>query len=199
MNQYLEDWSKELDDLEVQISLGEDEIVAAYEKQKAAFFEFINESKSKIGEISSDERVQKLKGKLESLQVQLALGKAESMEAYHEQKEKLDSAIDEAKEEYQEFMASLGEKKQSLSGNLSGKFEQFRTKLDMFHVQFALGSEEAKEELKEKQQEISASMAAFRKKIEEKKEEAEESWEEFTEDVAEAFGEFKNSVKNFFS
>lgn len=199
MNQFLEDWSKELDDLEVQISLGEEEIVAAYEKQKAAFTEFVNESKAKISDLASNEHVQKLRGKFEALQVQLALGKAESLEAYEEQKNRLGEAIQETKEEYETYMSSLGDKKEELSGNLSGKLEQFKTKMDLFHLQFALGTAEAKDELKEKQQELAATLATIRTKIEEKKEAAEETWEEFTEEVSEAFDEFKGVMKKFFS
>ncbi|MEZ4773868.1 MAG: hypothetical protein R3D00_11855 [Bacteroidia bacterium] len=199
MNQFLEDWSKELDDLELQISLGEEEIVAAYEKQKAAFTEFVNESKAKISEMASNDHVQKLRGKLEALQVQLALGKAESLEAYEEQKKRLTESIQEAKDEYETYMSSLGDKKQELSGNLSGKLEQFKTKMDLFHLQFALGKADAKEELKEKQEELTATLATIRAKIDEKKEAAEETWDEFTDEVSEAFDQFKGAMKKFFS
>ncbi|MDX2245287.1 MAG: hypothetical protein SF052_00810 [Bacteroidia bacterium] len=199
MNQFLEDWNKELDDLEVQISLGKDEVAEAFEKQKAAFTEFVNESKNKISALASAETAQKLKGKLESLQVQLALGKAETREAYEEQKNNLEEAIREAKEEYEEFMSSFGEKKQELSGDLSAQFEKFRTKMDLFRLQFALGTADAKDDLQEKKKELQETLSSLRAKIEVKKETAEETWEEFSEEVSETYDYFKDAVKKLFS
>ena len=63
-------------------SLGEEEIVDAFENQKAKLSGFIDTSREKVNAMAESEQATRLKTKLEELQVQLALGKAETRDAY---------------------------------------------------------------------------------------------------------------------
>lgn len=197
MDNYLADWNEKLKEIEFHISLGEEEIVDAFENQKAKLFGFIDASREKVNELAGSEQATRLKTKLEELQVQLALGKAETRDAYEEQKKKLEKAVHEAKTEFDS--ATSDENMQKLSSDINSQFEKFRTSLDVFKLQFALGSADAREELSEKKEEIKHKIAELRVKADKKADEADEVIEEVAEELAEAYQHVKASLKKLFS
>lgn len=196
MNQYLEDWMQELDELEVQVDLGIEDIGDAFEKQKSALLESVEHLQEQVKEHTGAD---KLRTKLDELRVQLALGKADSQDAYEAQKEKLEGTLSDMKATLHQFTEDADEKFTSLSDRLKQRATQFETKMDLFKVQYALGKAEAKEEWEEKQKEVREKLHHVRTRIDSNKEKAEDHWDEFSEEISEAFGHFKKAVKGLFS
>ena len=203
MNEFLKKWNDELDDLEVDISLGEDEVIDTFEKHKSSMREYLTGLAGSIDEKVQDldvkDKANSVKAKLEELQVQLALGRAETRDAYEEQKKNLEQKMQEAKAEYENLKDQGGEKYQHLAGDFGHQVEKFKTRMDVFRLHFALGAADAKDELSEKKEELKGKLAEMKKKIEASKEGAEDKWEDFSDELSESFSHFKGAIKGLFS
>ena len=81
----------ELEDFQLQLSLGKAEAGEKVDEVKAKFKSIIQEAKLKV--IAGDEKLQPVKGKLENLELQLALGKAEAKDVFEEQKKNISHTI----------------------------------------------------------------------------------------------------------
>ncbi|MFK7925304.1 MAG: hypothetical protein AB8H47_25335 [Bacteroidia bacterium] len=195
MNKFMEKWMGELDELEVQVDLGMDELSAAFEKQKANMAEIVDDVQEKIKDKPS---AASLRTKLDELRLQLALGKAESKDAYEAQKDKLEDALKHTHTALGEWSDEADEKLSGLSSTLKEKATQFETKMDLFKVQYALGKAEAKEEWEEKKSEIRDHIMGIRKKADEGKDKTEDKWDEFSDEMSEAFSHVKKAWKNIF-
>ena len=206
MDSNLEKWTKELDDLDVQISLGEEEYVEAFEEQKSRFLGWINEANASIqGQAEKygvDEKLNAVKAKFEELQLQLALGKAESKEAFEEQRKKIENTLQNCNQAFDEYKSQAGEKAGDLGEGFQQQLENFRTKLDVYRLHFALGSADAQDELAEKKKELKSRVLEMREKAEKKGEETvgemEEKWDGVKEELSEAYDHFKGALKRLF-
>ena len=87
MNRFLKNFDRELDELEVQISLGEKELEDAFEKGKTNFKSFVDEASKTVEGLGNTEAATNLRTKLDELRVQLALGRAEGKDAFEAQKD----------------------------------------------------------------------------------------------------------------
>lgn len=207
MNPNLDKSTEELDDLDIQISLGEEEYVDAFEEQKTKFLAWAKSSAAAINEqvekYGVNEKADSLKAKFEELQVQLALGKAESKDAFEGQREKLESSMADCTKAFDEYRESAGDKATEMGNKFQGQIEKFQTKLDVFRMHFALGSADAQDEWKEKKKELQAKVAELKAKAtksgEEASEEAGEKWEEVKAEAAEAYENVKSTLKRFFT
>ena len=101
INSSLEKAKQEIEELSVQFSLGKAEAADKFESVKKDFLSKVNEWKIKGEQFKSsgEEKSHTLKAKLEELQVQLALGKAEAKELFHEQKKKIMQSISDLESE----------------------------------------------------------------------------------------------------
>lgn len=89
-----------LEEFQVQESLGEAELNDKWEEIKKDTLHKYAEIKAKIkGVIKEDkEEFTNIKSKLEHLEVQLALGKAETKDKIHEQKKEIKTALNDLKQ-----------------------------------------------------------------------------------------------------
>ena len=199
MDKYLEKWSEKIEDIEVQLDLGEEEAIEAFEKQKGRLKEFIDKSKASLENLGLDEKATKLKADLEQLQLQLALGKAESKDAFEAQKEKLEQALHSASEKFQEIRGSADDTYDEVVHNLEDATSSFQTRMDLMRLQMALGKAEAREAFEEKKAELRQKLAEVKIKVEEREKIGEEKWNEFTDEIGEAYSHFKGALKGLFS
>lgn len=199
MDKHFEKLTEELDDIEIQLDLGEEEAIEAFEKQKGKFGELIAKAKSSLESLGLDEKADKLKGDLEHLQMQLTLGKADSKDAFEVQKEKLEHALHSAKDKFQEIKSSTDTTYDEVVHGLEGAATNFQTRMDLMRLQMALGKAEARDALEEKKNELRQKLAEVRGKVIEGEKSGEEKWEAFSEEVGEAYEQFKGALKGLFS
>jgi ribosomal protein L29 len=97
----LENAKKEIEELSLQFNLGKAEASDKFESVKKDFHAKVNEWKLMGEQLKpvGKEKLQELKTKLEELQVQLALGKAEAKELFQEQKKKIMQSITDLESE----------------------------------------------------------------------------------------------------
>ncbi len=192
--------NNELEDLREQLEADSEEVTnERLESHKSLFASFIDGSKEKLDSLLSGETATKVRQSLEELQVQLALGKAESREAFEEQKHKVDAALQDAEHGYEALKDDAGEEFNEWSKEFSSWKDKLQTRMDIARLQFALGTSEAKEELEEKRNDLSQRISSIKNQLDELEDEGEEKWESFSKEVGESFNHFKAAVKGLFS
>lgn len=204
LQQRLNEAKGDLEHLQVQLTLGKAEAVDAFEEQKAELSNKLDEVKGTLEEISQlgEERSKPMIGKLEDLQVQLALGKAESLKVYKEQEQRLNKAIYDFKQEaihtLDEAEAKGAKQVTEAVDLLNEKTTEFRTKMDIFRVQLALGEAEAKEEWGKVSEEFGKSASSLVQKLEAQIKDAEGKATHAGEVAIERFYDLKNTFMGLF-
>lgn len=103
---FLKNATTKLEELQLQTNLGKAEIADKVDELKKEGQERLNEIKLGFKTIAkkNDEYSSLLKGKLEHLELQFALGKADTMDELNAQKKKIQEALRELKELAEKFI-----------------------------------------------------------------------------------------------
>jgi phage-related protein len=153
-----------VEDLEVQLVLGKAEAEDWLEEEKKKFNDFIRSAKSAVEKAENirKEKKEELITKCEELQVQLALGKAETREAFETQKSKIDVAM----KNFQKGIQTVDDELSDIPGLLENAGSQLISKLEAFEVQFELARAESKDILEEMKKEFSNQINKLKNKLE---------------------------------
>jgi hypothetical protein len=97
---FLKKATQKIEELQVQAALGKAELTDYFEELKKESRTEYNDLRAKLNSKieQAKEKKDEIKGKLEHLELQLALGKAESKEVLEEQKKNLKQAFNEVKD-----------------------------------------------------------------------------------------------------
>ncbi|MFN4971464.1 MAG: hypothetical protein ACK5GX_00375 [Bacteroidota bacterium] len=145
LKNWMNQWQQRFEEMRVQFSLGKMDTVEAFEKQKNQLREAIVALKSNLdlASESADEQLTNMKARLEELQVQLNLGKADGMDVFNEQKKKIEQALHELKTESKSAYHKGYEQALHIFDHNA---TAFKTGLEIIQLQFALGKMDAKDE-----------------------------------------------------
>ena len=97
MSEFIKKWKDKLDELEEKLNLQSHQVAESFEAQKAKMTSQLSDKIQSLKDTKLDEQTAGLKAKMEALQVQLALGKAESKDAFEAQKKELNKVKAELK------------------------------------------------------------------------------------------------------
>ena len=114
-------------------------------------------------------------------------GKAETEEAFSEQKQRISKLMQQFRERLSEVGDGGSEKVKNLMEDWDEDITKFRTRLDLLALQFRLGMKEAGVEMEEIRAEAREKLAELKKKIAASSEESGEMWETVRGDVKDAF------------
>lgn len=198
MNAFMKDWVNTLDDLNIELDGLDDNLIADFfEEQKEKARNQVEEVRTKLDASFGDE-ANELRGKLDHLRVQLALGKAESRDAFEEQKHKLDHALREARNKANQMSEKLGSE---AGDDLHGIKESLQTKMEVLRLKYALGKADARDEMEEVRKDLSRKVSELKAKAKKRAEEsdADEKWDDFKEEMKGAFTHVKSAVRGLFS
>ncbi|MFM2017932.1 MAG: hypothetical protein RL007_1588 [Bacteroidota bacterium] len=151
-----------LEKYQVQLALGEMEAKDHFEKLKKKFKSSLNTAQQYVennGRKAKDEVLQVI----DEMKVQLALGKAESLDEFEVQEKKIMRAFRTLEARIDGVIDHEAEEE------LHHDMQQFRIKLDMLKVQYKLGNMEARDKFEERKHELEASMSKLKAKIESKR------------------------------
>ncbi len=199
MNKFLQDFDNELDDLKIVVDLPTDELTEGFEHRKARFQRFIQEAKATVDKVGDSEAARKLKAHLEELEVQLALGRAETRDAFDEQKKKLEQKLHEAQVAYEHWRDASDPNDGDLDKAFQHRAEHFRAQLDLFYVQYHLGLAEAKEEWDEFRHDVREKIQEMKQFWADRNQEGERRVEAFNQEMTEAYDHLKGAVRKLFS
>jgi hypothetical protein len=188
--QFMADWQKRLEEMQMQFSLGKMDAVDAFEKQKEHYRSMLLTFKENIdkGTGLAEEKAAEMKAKIEQLRLQLALGKAEGMDAFEEQKKKIELAMHEL------YVANKGTMDEAYNKSLTmfdHNAEAFKTGLEIVKLQFSLAKMDAKETLEEKQKEISEKMVELNSQFKTIQSAAMENVDEMNKQLRDNFDKMK--------
>ena len=84
MKQFAADWQKRMEEMQMQFSLGKMDAVDAFEKQKEQYRNSLVTLKDNLDKATdmAEDKLAEMKVKIEELRLQLALGKADGMDAF---------------------------------------------------------------------------------------------------------------------
>ncbi|MCF8253608.1 MAG: hypothetical protein K9H61_13645 [Bacteroidia bacterium] len=155
--QFVSDWQKRLEEMQMQFSLGKMDAVDAFEKQKEQYRSMLLTFKENIdkGTGMAEEKATEMKAKIEELRLQLTLGKADGMDAFEEQRKKIELAMHEL---YVANKSNLDEAYNKSLTFFDHNAEAFKTGLEIVKLQFSLAKMDAKDTMEEKQKEIGEKM-----------------------------------------
>ncbi len=180
----------ELEEFRLQVALGKAEAHDVYEEAKKNFNKFVNESKMRLAEARgvAKKKSTELQTLFETLEVQLALGKAETKDVFEAQRKKITKTLDEleafvqknkiANEYYTKLMLEAG---------------KFRIKMNIIKMRFELSKLETRVEFEDKKKELSKKLSDIKKKLLKSESEAEDQWENFREGISDAYSHLKKT------
>jgi chromosome segregation ATPase len=143
----------------------------------------------------ADEKRSKIQGQIEHLQVQLALGKAETRDALESQKKKIGEGISSFETTVDEGIGSLGEVFDELKYVFVDKAHSLEAELDALGVRFDMEKERKKEQFEEKKKEITAKIKELNKSLDEKKHVARDKVADIENEVKEGLERIKNAFR----
>ncbi|OYU97483.1 MAG: hypothetical protein CFE21_04100 [Bacteroidetes bacterium B1(2017)] len=188
--QLVSDWQKKLEEMQVQFSLGKMDAVDAFEKQKEQYRAALLTLKENLdkGQDLAEEKTAEMKAKMEELRLQLSLGKADGMDAFEEQKKKIELAMHEF---YVSYKATFNDAFNKSVTMFDHNAEAFKTGLEIIKMQFSLAKMDAKDELKDKQKEISDKMIELNQQFKTIQQTAMENVDEMNKQLRENFEKMK--------
>ena len=197
VNDLRTEWESKIEELELQLTLGKAEAHDKFEQSKSNFQRTVNDLKARTGELEhlGKEKAQDLKMKLEELQVQLNLGKAETRDVFEKQKGKLEELIDEAQKSFDAFREDAGEKIDRTEHEFIESAERFKSKLDTFRLHYTLAKAEVKDELEERRKYLKSNLKNLRDRYEIVNEITEEKWVEFKDEMVQSLGHLKEGFR----
>ncbi len=180
----------ELEELRLQAALGKAEARDAYEAAKKTFNNYVHEAKTRLESAKgpAKEKITQLKTTFETLQVQLALGKAETKEVFDAQAKKIDKALSEV-----EAFITKNKITNVYYAELQMEIEKFRIKLDILKLQYELKKIGVKDEFETKKREFLKDLSDIRKNLLEKEGNAEQTWEHFRNEISDAYSHLKKT------
>jgi hypothetical protein len=181
---------EELEQFRLQASLGKAEAKDVYEEVKKKFNLYVHEAKLQINGIKeiAKEKSTELKTALEELQVQLALGKAETKEIFEEQRKKITHALSSL-----EAFIHSNKTSNEYYTKLMMESEKFKLKLDILHLQYKLSKLSKLEKMDEKKESLSKILSDIKNRLAKTEKEAEGKWDHFHEEISNAYSHLKKA------
>lgn len=174
----------ELEEFQVQATLGKAEAQDKYEEVKKKFNLFIHDSEFKIKGIK--EKIEDVNTNFDELRVQLALGKAETKEIFKKQKKELLSKIHEI-----EVKIKTNDTLNRMYALALIEIEQFKIQLEILEQRYKEDKVKAKDTFEKGKKDFNRFVNRVKGKYGKKKEAT--KLEHFQYEISEAFDHFKKA------
>lgn len=186
--------------LEAQLTQTRDQALQRLEERKHQLREVLKEIASHV-QTSKDMAAQaktEVQAKLEHLQVQLALGKADARDAFEEQRTKILKALNEFETTADENLTGAAFESGRLWEDLVGRASGLEAEFDA--MKSRLESEKAKQRamLESKKQELLIRLQAVKTQLKERHRAVQENTETFESDLREGLGQIKTAFQRLF-
>ena len=179
----------ELDELRVKIALGKMNGADLFEDIKkdlrGSFHEISNEIQGEGKEVADS-----IKMHVETLQMQLALGKAEALDEYDEQKTKIAEAIRHLEQNVRDSRNTLSS---SAKIKIQNELEKFSLKMEVLQIRYELGRLDLKDNVESKKQKFKKEFDELLSTV---KEETSEKIEEYGSNLKNAYEALRKSLQS---
>jgi len=182
---------QELDELAIQLALGKVEAKEKFEEVKKEFRAHVQEVKNKLTSKLLKEMVTATTQKLEELEVQLALGKADSAEIFEAQTKKILRAIQSLEKEIKDKFLQTDE-----LNSFGYEMEKFKLKIEILRLKFILKRFEVKDEFKDRMQQAHKRIDQFKESAMLKLNEGKDKAEDFKDEVQVIYKHFRKALES---
>jgi hypothetical protein len=182
---------QELDELVVQFALGKAEGKEKFEEIKKEFRQRVSEFKKLLDAPAAKLLTPESRRKIEELEVQLALGKAESKELFEEQKKKILKTLSHVESEVKNWVNSG-----KLPADFSHDIEKFKLKLEIIRLKFELKKFEVTDAFKDQMTHARQQVDKIKTSVKDKFKEKSDQYENFHDEILEGYAHFKKALKN---
>jgi hypothetical protein len=173
----------ELEKFEVTATLGKMEALNVFEQVKSSYSNLVKDIDNRID--YAEDRYNTMKSKVEALRLQLYLGKAESLEKYVEQRNRILHAIHEVRSEIivnPRFIRGYAV--------MLDVLERLQVKLEVLNDYMETGSEKTRRSMKDRMETVESIIKDLRKKFTTIKE---DHFDVFQKEMTEAYAHLKNA------
>ncbi len=179
----------ELEEFQLQLALGKADAKDVYEKVKKEFDGYVGNAKVFFDEAKTmaKEKSMQIKAAFETLQLQLALGKADTEDIYEEQMKRISSALNEL-----EILIRKNETADEYYTKLQVEIEKFKIKLDILKLRYKLNKLDAKAEFEVKKDQFSKTLSEIKDRLIKTEKEAENKWEQLKDEISDAYSNLKS-------
>lgn len=196
----LEQWEAMAESLELQLTLGRAEALQRFEGQRQRLSTQVQALKARltqINELGEDARI-RAQAALEHLEVQLALGRAETRDAYLEQRDRLRQAIHALENRLDEAVASgtAGHRLEAELKTFAGHADRLLAELEALEFQFQVNAESARQRLVDAKHALLLKIDAFRKQLAEQQSQAKERVQQTQDELGQAARHLKEAFSS---
>ncbi len=138
----------ELDELRIKIALGKMNGADMFEDLKKDLHDFFHNVTADV-QTEGKDVAESLRANVSSLQDQLALGKADAIEAYETQKLKITQAISQLEQNVHDSRSNLSS---ALKIKIQNELEKFQLKMEIIQIRYELGRLDLKDNVETKKQ-----------------------------------------------
>ncbi len=182
---------QELDELAVQFSLGKAEAKDKFEEIKKEFRTQVAKLKHTLTATMFKEMVSVSKAKFEELELQLALGKADTAEVFGEQSKKILQSLQALENEIKRKFKQSNE-----VNSFSQEIESFKLKVEILRLKFVLKKFEVRDAFKEKMNDASRVIDNFKISAKEKLGSGKEKYDDFEDEVQLAYKHLRKALES---
>lgn len=193
----IEAWKKEVEQLKNQLQHNTEEAKTSFEKQKSNLLKWTDEVKNEIERVEGigEEKVKTLKGNLEDIRVQAALGRMESLDAWHDQQKNINHSIHNMRNSITKIEKNTVGNAKTLLEKSNRTLDSYQTKFEMYRLQLIESKEGAVQTWNDRKKEITLRLQKLNNKLDEERTEASEKYENFSKEIVEAWSHFKKAIK----
>jgi hypothetical protein len=184
----LKNAATELEELQVQVALGKAEAKDLFEDLKKKFNARLNVLKSDLSKIKTNKNILPVINALERLQVQLALGLAETKELFEDQIKKIHIELCVLESELKNSEPLNGH-----ATEMQLEIEKFKAKVELVSLRFKLKKMISGSNFEQKKMEFHHKMDELKAKISEKENQAKNKWNFFKKEIDEAYAHLKSA------
>jgi len=191
----LNNWKAQAELFNLQLQLGKKEAEIAFEDKKQEMSHWLDEVQDDIKDWQKEgqEDLSKLKTKVEGLQVQLALKKADSLDQLKDNQKKLNNGFNELKYELNKSIEGGKGNLKKWADATEDTVDRYHTRFDLFKVQLSFALADGEEKLEEKQKELKHKIAEYKHKLEELEDQGDLKWDNFKKEIGSAWEHVKKS------
>jgi gas vesicle protein len=191
----LNDWKSQAESLKLQMHLGKNDAKDAFEEKKKEMSKWLDEVGADIKGLQKEgqEDLKDLKSKVENLQLQLALKKADSLDQLKENQKKLNDGFNDVKYELNKSIENGKDSLKKWADSTEHKVDQYHSRFDLFKLQLSLGMMEGEEKMEEKRKEVVNKISEFKQQLEGLEDKADLKWDNFKNEIGSAWDHVKKA------
>jgi len=200
LDQRLDRWDAELDALQAQLEITREQAMERVQQGRERLAEAADGLETRLEDVAdlATDKGRDLRRDIEALRVQLALGEAETRDAYQAQRRRVSHAVSQVE-------SKLGHFEEHLEDDLADEVESFVRAADRLHaelqaaeVQFALFKAEARDALAQRRKKLEPQLRKLRGELEDVRRQASAEAGQLEKRLAAGVDEFREAMTILF-